>query len=79
MARIFDFYTDSGNGGNSIILFHSISDSTMDVDFKLKEGSLSPYIGINITNNSDSVFDMTLYNRLHLEIAGEQIRSIDFG
>lgn len=74
----FEFYTDSANGGNSIILYHSITDSTIDLDFKLQEGFIAPYVGINITNKIDSVFELASYNRLHLEIKGEQIRSIGF-
>lgn len=74
----FEFYNDSANGGNSIILYNSISDNRIALDFILKEGFLSPYVGINITNKKDSVFNLASYNRLHLEIAGEQIRSIGF-
>ncbi len=73
-----EFYTDSANGGNSTILYQSISDSIIDLEFELKEGFSSPYVGISITNNSDSVFNLTPYNRLHLEISGEQLRTIGF-
>jgi len=72
----FEFYTDSANGGNSTILSHSISDSAIDIDFVLRKGFLSPYVGMSITNKSDSVFNLAPYNRLSLEITGEQIRSI---
>ena len=73
---IVDFYTDSANGGNSIILYQNISDSTIDLDYKLKEGFIAPYVGINITNKNDSVFNFTQYNRLHFDVAGEQVKSI---
>jgi AraC-like DNA-binding protein len=72
----FEFYTDSANGGNSTILYHSISDSAIDIDFVLRKGFLSPYVGMSVTNKSDSVFNLAPYNRLILEITGEQIRSI---
>jgi AraC-like DNA-binding protein len=72
----FEFYTDSANGGNSTILSHNISDSTIDFDFALKEGFFTPYVGISIINKEDSVFHLEPYNRLYLEIAGEQMRSI---
>jgi AraC-like DNA-binding protein len=75
----YEFYNDSGNGGNSTILYHHISDSTIDVDFLLKEGFASPYVGITITNKNDSVFNLEPYNRLRLEVEGEQIRSIGIG
>jgi AraC-like DNA-binding protein len=77
-VAIFEFYTDSANGGNSKILYHHISDSTIDLNFKLKDGFVAPYVGINITNKNDSVFNLAPYNRLHLEITGEQIRSVGF-
>jgi AraC-like DNA-binding protein len=74
----FEFYTDKGNGGNSEILYQNISDSTIDLEYQLKEGFLSPYVGLNITNKTDSVFNMASYNRLYIEIAGEKTRSIGF-
>lgn len=74
----FEFYNDNGNGGNSVILYHNISDTTIDMEFKLKDGFIAPYVGINITNKNDSVFNLSSYNRLRIEIAGEQIRSIGF-
>jgi AraC-like DNA-binding protein len=72
----YEFYTDSANGGNSTILYHTISDSTIEMGFVLKEGFLSPYVGISILNKNDSLFNLAPYNRLRLEIAGGQIRSV---
>jgi AraC-like DNA-binding protein len=72
----YEFYSDSANGGNSAILYRNISDTAIDICFVLREGFVSPYVGISITNKSDSVFNLTPYNRLSFEIAGEQTRSI---
>ena len=72
----FDFYNDSGNGGDSELLEQNISDSTIEIQFRLNSGFLSPYVGISFHNEIDSVFNMSLYNRLYLEISGEQLRSI---
>jgi AraC-like DNA-binding protein len=74
-----EFYTDSANGGNSTIIFHAVSDSAIHFDFQLNEGFVSPYVGISLRNKNDSAFNLPLYNRLYLEIAGEQIRSIGIG
>lgn len=77
-AADFDFYNDIGNGGNSEILYSSISDSTIDIGFVLRDGFDSPYVGINITNNNASIFRMSPYNRILIEIAGQQVRSVGF-
>lgn len=74
----FEFYNDNGNGGNSEILYQSISDSTIDLEFILREGFDSPYVGINITNKNDSVFHISPYNQLSFDISGNQVRSIGF-
>lgn len=74
----FDFYNDRGNGGNSKILSHSISDTAIDFKFQLKEGFISPYVGIDITGKKDSTYNLAGYNRLYLEIAGDQIRTVGF-
>lgn len=74
----FEFYTDSASGGNSTILYHNISDSAIVLDFELRDGFSSPYVGINIIHSYDSMLNLTPYNRLYLEVAGEQIRSIGF-
>jgi AraC-like DNA-binding protein len=71
-----EFYTDSANGGNSTILSQLISDSAIVIDFRLNGGFVSPYIGISLMNKNDSVYKLVFYNRLHLEVAGEQLRSI---
>ncbi|HVO72979.1 MAG TPA: AraC family transcriptional regulator [Ignavibacteriaceae bacterium] len=74
----FEFYADKANGGNSVILQHSISDSIINLDFKLNEGFVSPYVGINITNKKENFFNLASYNRLNLEVAGEEVKSIGF-
>jgi AraC-like DNA-binding protein len=73
-----DFFNDSGNGGTSELLKQSISDSTIELKFRLKDGFQSPYVGISFHNETDSVFNEAHYNRLYLEISGEQLRTIGF-
>jgi AraC-like DNA-binding protein len=73
------FFTDSASGGNSTILSHAISDTAIDFDFELKDGFMSPYVGMTIGNKDDSVFHLAPYNRLYLDIAGEQVNSIGIG
>jgi len=70
------FYTDRANGGNSEIIKQSISDSTIDLEFELKEGFASPYVGLSITSLKDSVIDLSRYNQIYLEIAGQRINGI---
>jgi AraC-like DNA-binding protein len=72
----FYFFDDSGNGGNSKIIQHDISDTAINIDFNLKEGFTSPYIGISITPRKDSVLNICRYNRFHLEMEGRGIKTI---
>ena len=48
-SYIYDFYTDEPNGGNSQILEHVVSDSVIKLDFVLRDGFQSPYVGLSIT------------------------------
>jgi AraC-like DNA-binding protein len=75
----YDFYTDSANGGNSTIIYHNVSDNIIDLVFELKDGFLYPYVGINISDKNDSVFNMAPYNRLCIEISEENTKSIGLG
>jgi len=72
----FEFYTDSIHGGNSKIINHSLSDSSIVVDYILKEGFSGPYIGLNIWPKRGNELTLARYNRLRLDIRGEKIESI---
>jgi AraC-like DNA-binding protein len=71
-----DFYTDSANGGHSQITFGEVSDSLIDVGFNLKEGFLSPYIGLLIAPNKAKIHNLSQYNQLSIEVEGYQTNSI---
>jgi AraC-like DNA-binding protein len=72
------FYDDSANGGHSEILRHSLSDSAIALDFQLKKGFLSPYVGVSIAPTRDSVINLAHYNQIRLTIAAQGITNINF-
>lgn len=72
------FYTDSANGGHSEITQHSVSDTTIALDFQLKKGFLSPYVGLSIGPTKDSTVNLAHYNQILLTIAGQQIKTVNF-
>lgn len=73
----FSFYTDNANGGNSEILGKSVSDSTINLEFNLKQGFLSPYVGFSISPKNDSLIKLPFYNQLLLTI--ESKKKINLG
>ena len=70
------FYTDSANGGQSKIIQYTISNTSINVDYDLKKGFQSPYIGLSIAHHKESTFNLTHYNRLHLNIEGQRLKRI---
>jgi len=72
----FVFYSDSINGGHSVILQKKISDKGLVMDFELKEGFTSPYVGISISKKSDKGLDLSLYHELCIELEGEKVNGI---
>jgi len=72
------FYTDSANGGHSEITQHSVSDTAIALDFQLKKGFLSPYVGLSIGPTKDSTVNLAHYNQIRLTIAGKEIKTINF-
>jgi AraC-like DNA-binding protein len=71
-----DFFNDSIVGGKSELLHKSVSDTSIYLTFKLKEGFINPYVIINIACKNDSTIDLYPYNRLQFEIAGNGIKNI---
>jgi len=70
------FFNDNGNGGNSEIVKQSVSDRIIDFEFELKEGFLSPYVGLSIAPLKQSVINLSRYNQIRLKIAGQKIAGI---
>lgn len=73
----FAFYTDIANGGNSKIIKQIVSNSLIYFEFDLKEGFLTPFVGLSIAPKKDSLVNLNYYNRLCLDIEGNRIYSID--
>lgn len=71
-----NFFNDRGNNGNSEIVKQIVSDRIIDFEFELKEGFLSPYVGLSIAPLKVSVINLSYYNQIRLKIAGQQINGI---
>jgi hypothetical protein len=69
----FEYYTDKANGGNSQILTHSESDSALQLEFLLKNGFQSPYVGLSITPLTRKYIIAGKYNQISLCISGQNI------
>lgn len=72
------FYTDKNNGGNSEIITKRISDSCITVEYDLKKGFISPYIGLGIGRKDKGTFDISSYNQLQIEVEGNGMKSLGF-
>lgn len=72
----YAFYNDSLNGGNSRINHAEVSDSIVSLDFELKKGFLSPYVGMTLSPKSNTPIDLSRYNQLSIGISGENISNI---
>lgn len=73
----YNFYTDNATGGNSEITQQVVNDSLLRVDFKLKNGIASPYIGITISPKSGSVIQLNKYNELIIKIKGTNFDNLN--
>jgi AraC-like DNA-binding protein len=74
----FVFYTDKNNGGNSEIVKQIITDSCITVEYDLKKGFVSPYIGLGIGRKDKRTFDISSYNQLQIEVEGNGMKSLGF-
>lgn len=72
----FEYYTDESNGGNSEVTEYIISDSILTLDFVLKDGFQSPYIGLSITPLLGDYIDASEYNQLDIEVSGKNVDRI---
>lgn len=75
---VFAYYNDSANGGKSEIIQYSLSDTAISLDFNLKQGFISPYVGFTVTPKQGAVVDLSHYNLVRLDIDSEKIKSIGF-
>lgn len=69
-------YNDSANNGNSKILSQNITDSVAQIYFELKEGFMNPYVGINIKPKEQFVVDITMYNKLLIDVKSSKDNSV---
>ncbi|HLW06578.1 MAG TPA: AraC family transcriptional regulator [Marinilabiliaceae bacterium] len=74
----FDYYTDEPNGGNSQIESFIVTDSIVKLEFLLKDGFQSPYVGLTLSPLLEKYIDAEKYNQISLNIAGQNINRIGF-
>jgi len=74
----FVFFTDTANGGHSQIFRHSVTDSSIEMEYVLKRGFVDPYASISISHQSDTEINISLYNRLIVDIQGCNTSNIGF-
>lgn len=72
----YSFYTDSSIGGNSEIIRHIATDSILQIDFELKHGINSPYIGISISPKLDPTIRMAHYNQINIKVRGANLNNM---
>ena len=70
-------YTDSVDGGKSIIKSYSF-DSSVNISFVLQQGFVRPYVGITLNNKNGECFDISDYNEIQLEIKAKDLKNVIF-
>ncbi|MFY9152388.1 MAG: AraC family transcriptional regulator [Prolixibacteraceae bacterium] len=70
------FYTDSSIGGNSEIIRQVTTDSIIQIDFELKNGISSPYVGINISPPKDQIVQLAYYNQLDIKVKSANLNNM---
>lgn len=70
------FYNDTIDNGNSIIIDSLETDSFGSLRYVLKEGFISPYVGIGFENKLFRKFNISHYNKVQIQILGESVKSI---
>ena len=70
------YYNDSINKGNSIIIdsLRKVSDGCLS--YVLKEGFISPYVGIGFEHKLFRKFTISHFNKVRIQISGEGVKSI---
>lgn len=69
-------YDDQSEGGNSQIVSTEIKDSTLSSTFILREGFISPYIGIRI-HPIDWEEDISAYNTLEVVVSSNSLKHMN--
>jgi len=77
-AESFEYacYTDEANGGNSQVLNYSVSDSVIDIEFKLNDQFYSPYVGLILSPKNQNIINVEKYNQISLTVSGRDIDRI---
>lgn len=71
-----NYYTDDTDGGQSAIRRFAVSDSLLQLDFELREGFVSPYVGLSISPKNKPFIDASAYNQIKLQLSGSGINRI---
>ena len=76
--QVFDYrtYTDSTAGGESKILRKVVSDSIIELGFKISDKISTPYVGLNIGPKQSPAINLKKYNQLKLTVSGKEIDGI---
>ncbi len=72
----YRFFSDNQAGGDSKIIKQLVTDSIIQIDFKIGNKISTPYAGINIEPRESKLVDMGRYNRLLIQLEGDSINGI---
>lgn len=72
----WDYYSDDGVGGQSQILEFVLTDSMVRLEFILKEGFHSPYVGVSITPKTAKYIDARRSNQIDIRLKGDGIERV---
>ena len=70
------FYTDSVDNGYSQL--HQIiqNDTSVGIQCSLKEGFMFPYSGVDIAQQNHREVDVSMYNRLEIQVASQNLKHL---
>lgn len=72
----YAFYDDRGAGGNSELIHSEATDSCLRIDFRLKKGIESPYVGITVSPKTGALIPARRYNRLNIGVSAKNLDNI---
>jgi len=72
----YAYYTDEPDGGRSQIKTFNVTDSVIHMDFNLKDGFFSPYVGIRTSPLNSKFIDAGKYNQIKLKLSGKNINRV---
>ena len=75
---VFDYrtYSDSAAGGDSRVLRKVVTNSIIELEFKIGNKISSPYVGLNIGPKQRPAINLSRFNQLTLKIDGKEIEGI---